>query len=210
MLIVGAKSFAREVLEVCYQNDKLDDLVFYDDVNKDAPDFLYNTFPVLKNVEEAKVYFKNTDNHFTLGVGNPKIRETFYHRFQELGGHFVETISPKAVIGHFGTEIGVGCNILSHAVISNEVRIGKGVLIYFGSIITHDVTIGDFAEIAPGVTLLGRCSIGKRSFVGSHATILPDVNVGENVIIAAGAVVTKDVPDNCMVAGMPAVIKKQF
>ncbi|WP_339610783.1 acetyltransferase [uncultured Planktosalinus sp.] len=210
MLIVGAKGFAKEVLEVCYENDKLDHLVFYDDIHKDAPDFLYNTFPVLKSFEEAKDYFKNTDNHFTLGVGNPKIRETLYLRFKELGGKFIETISPKAEIGHFGTQIGEGCNILSNVIISNQVKIGKGVLVYFGSIITHDVIIEDFAEIAPGVTLLGRCIIGKRTFVGSNATILPDVVIGENVVIAAGAVVTKDVPDNCMVAGIPALLKKQF
>ena len=34
--------------------------------------------------------------------------------------------------------------------------------------------------------------------------ILPGVKIGNNVIIAAGAVVTKDVPDNCVVGGVPA------
>ena len=34
--------------------------------------------------------------------------------------------------------------------------------------------------------------------------IMPGVTIGNNVIIAAGAVVTKDVPDNCVVGGVPA------
>ena len=34
--------------------------------------------------------------------------------------------------------------------------------------------------------------------------ILSGVTIGNNVVIAAGAVVTKDVPDNCVVAGVPA------
>ena len=40
MLIVGAKGFAKEVLEVLHQLNETEDVVFYDDVNKDAPDFL--------------------------------------------------------------------------------------------------------------------------------------------------------------------------
>jgi len=39
--------------------------------------------------------------------------------------------------------------------------------------------------------------------------ILPGLTVGCNAVVAAGAVVTKDVPDHCLVAGVPAVIKKQ-
>jgi serine O-acetyltransferase len=39
---------------------------------------------------------------------------------------------------------------------------------------------------------------------------LGPVKIGNNVIIAAGSVVTHDIPDNCMVAGVPAVIKKRF
>ena len=30
------------------------------------------------------------------------------------------------------------------------------------------------------------------------------IHIGNNVVVAAGAVVTKDVPDNCLVAGIPA------
>jgi acetyltransferase-like isoleucine patch superfamily enzyme len=39
--------------------------------------------------------------------------------------------------------------------------------------------------------------------------ILKGVNIGNGAIVAAGAVVTKDVPPNCMVAGVPAKIIKE-
>lgn len=34
------------------------------------------------------------------------------------------------------------------------------------------------------------------------------MDIGNNVTIAAGAVVTKDVPDNAVVAGVPAMVVK--
>ncbi|MDO4565403.1 MAG: DapH/DapD/GlmU-related protein, partial [Clostridia bacterium] len=49
-------------------------------------------------------------------------------------------------------------------------------------------------------------TIGNDVWIGGNCTILPGVTIGNNVIVAAGAVVTKDVPDNCVVAGVPAKI----
>lgn len=52
--------------------------------------------------------------------------------------------------------------------------------------------------------------IGDDVWIGGNCTILPGVVIGNNVIVAAGAVVTKDVPDNCIVAGIPAQIIKKL
>ena len=46
--------------------------------------------------------------------------------------------------------------------------------------------------------------IGDDVWIGGNVTILPGVTIGNNVVVAAGAVVTKDVPDNCIVGGVPA------
>ena len=43
--------------------------------------------------------------------------------------------------------------------------------------------------------------------IGANATILPGLTIGKNSLIGAGAVVTKDVPDNAIMVGNPAVIK---
>ena len=44
--------------------------------------------------------------------------------------------------------------------------------------------------------------------VGVGATLLGPVNIGNNVSIAAHAVVLHDVPDNAVVTGIPAEIKR--
>ncbi len=48
--------------------------------------------------------------------------------------------------------------------------------------------------------------IGNGCWVASGAIVLGGVTVGDNCIIAAGAVVTHDVPDNSIVAGVPATV----
>lgn len=210
MLIVGAKGFAKEILEIFHQRDETKNLCFYDDVNQDIPDFLYEKFPVLKSETEAKDFFANTDSKFTIGIGNPELRFKMFQKFTNLGGEFHSAISEFAEIGSFGIEIARGCSILSGVKISNDATIGKGTMVYYNSIITHDVKIGEFCEISPGATLLGRCEIGNFVQIGSGAIIFPDVKIGNNSIVAAGAIVREDVPENCMVAGIPAEIKKNF
>ncbi|EOY8403411.1 TPA: acyltransferase [Enterobacter asburiae] len=51
-------------------------------------------------------------------------------------------------------------------------------------------------------------SIGDNSFIGFGAHINPGVSIGKNCVVGARSVVTKDIPDNCVVAGNPARVIK--
>ena len=209
MLIVGAKGFAKEVLEIFHQKGETENLSFYDNVSLDFPDVLYGKFPVLKSEAAASKYFAEQDNRFTIGIGNPVLRRNLYQKFLQLGGKFTAAISIHAEIGNFGVQIGEGCNILGGVRISNDVKLGKGTMVYYNSVITHDVEIGEFCEISPSVNILGRAKIGHFTRIGTGSVIFPDVIVGNNVIIAAGSVVRNNIPDSVMAAGIPAEIKKE-
>lgn len=54
----------------------------------------------------------------------------------------------------------------------------------------------------------GRPTIGDNVSIYTGATVYGGIRVGNNVKIAAGSVVFHDVPDNCVVAGNPAVVVK--
>ncbi|MBE2246365.1 MAG: NeuD/PglB/VioB family sugar acetyltransferase [Candidatus Competibacteraceae bacterium] len=204
MIIIGAKGFAKELLEVCQQLGHTENLVFFDDVSADLPDKIYGQFPILRSKTEVKEYFKKISNDFALGLGNPLLRKKMCSLFESWGGKLSSVISPHAVIGKFDLQMGPGATILAKATITGTAIVGKGILMYPNAVITHDCTLGDFVELSPGATLLGNCSVGSMTHIGANATILPKLTLGEGVVVGAGAVVTKDVPDNSIVKGVPA------
>lgn len=51
---------------------------------------------------------------------------------------------------------------------------------------------------------LGCIEIMDNVFIGIGSIIMPNVRINKNVIVAAGSVVTKDIPENSVVAGVPA------
>lgn len=84
--------------------------------------------------------------------------------------------------------------------------------------ITSSTIIGNNCEILPNV-LVGKkrpeiidaqVKIGDNCYISTGVTILGPITIGNNVTIGAGAVVTNDIPDNCIVAGVPAKIIRKI
>ncbi len=80
-------------------------------------------------------------------------------------------------------------------------------------IVTSNVTFVNHDIFHLGLNKLGKgnfyyhtgcIEIMDNVFIGCNSTILGNVRIGPNAIIAAGSVVTKDVPENSVVAGIPA------
>lgn len=84
---------------------------------------------------------------------------------------------------------------------------GMGVVIHSKSIIGENcticqqVTIGGGNSRFPGVPV-----IGNNVYIAKGSIVMGGITIGNNVTIGANAVVTKPVPDNAIVAGVPAKI----
>lgn len=118
-------------------------------------------------------------------------------------------IIPQILIGNF-TNIGDGFHItaVNEIIIGNGVLIGKHVTITDNS---HGAVNGDELLTNPIERKLfskGAVIIKDRVWIGDKVTILPKVIIGENSIIGANALVTKDIPANCIAAGVPAKVIK--
>jgi len=132
----------------------------------------------------------------------------------------------------YGCEIDDRTKIGAFVEIQKGVKIGKDCKISSHTFICEGVTVEDQVFIGHNVTFINDkyprainpdgslqtdddwvcvpTLVKKGVSIGSSATILCGVTIGQNVIVGAGSVVTKDVPDNVIIAGVPAkIIKKE-
>ena len=121
------------------------------------------------------------------------------------------TIGDNCFIGPFveiqkNVIIGDETRVQSHSFICDGVIIGKHCFIGHGTMFTNDIFVDspNFENWIKKST-----NIGNDVRVGSNVTFLP-VTIGYNSIIGAGSVVTKDVPDNCVIAGNPAKLIRKL
>lgn len=126
-----------------------------------------------------------------------KFRRFLYSRYTKIMPWYCRTF--------FGMTIGEGTIIsrrsnLDWNVNPKGIHIGDYCMIAGPSILTHDMCRGIKAVDT---------YIGDNCFIGGGTIILPGIHIGNNCIVGAGSVVTKDVPDNCIVAGNPARIIRE-
>jgi acetyltransferase-like isoleucine patch superfamily enzyme len=111
---------------------------------------------------------------------------------------------------YLNVEFGSGVRILHFPRFGSEpylIKIGSNVTITRGvCFVNHDGGVGLFRKEYPGLNVYGRIEVGDNVFIGLNSIILKGVRIGNNVVIGAGSIINKDIPDNVVVAGVPAKI----
>lgn len=112
----------------------------------------------------------------------------------------------------------------------NGLVIGRNVFVNYNCIMLDGglITIGDNVLIGPNcqiytpqhpmdhverrgpVETAYPVTIGEDTWLGGGVIVCPGVTIGRRCIIAAGSVVVRDIPDDSLAAGNPAVVKRRL
>jgi len=168
--------------------------------------------PVLGDCEEEDNLdlLLDPDVCYFVGTGDNLMRKEIVDRLIDLTGKRpINAIHPSAVISQ-SAKIGWGNLIMPLVVVNPYTRIFNGVILNTNCIIEHDNIIKHYAQIASGVKLGGYVKVEKYATVGVGASIIPHLTIGEGSLVAGGSSVIKDVEPYTMVAGVPAVKKRDI
>ncbi len=166
------------------------------------------------NPELVNIRYANFDKCHEFN----QLKPTDPRRYEVLKSIFGYLPEGLEIVGQFNCDYGT------------NIHLGKNVFVNFNNYFMDcaDITIGDHCFIGPfcgfytathpiqynqrnkGLEKALPIKIGDNCWFGANVSVMPGVTIGNGCVIAAGAVVTKDMPDNVVIAGVPAKIVKEI
>lgn len=200
LIIIGASGFGREVAWLVERINRVNhtwNLLGFIDDNEALTNSNVNGYRVLGTTKDIDKY---KDSNFVCAVGASKIRKQIIDRLE--GYRFATIIDPSVEMSNF-VEIGEGCIICAHTILTVNVKVGRHVIINLDCTIGHDAILEDFVTLYPSVNVSGQTHYGECVELGTGTQIIQGKNVGKGTIVGAGSVVVKDLPDECTAVGAP-------
>jgi acetyltransferase-like isoleucine patch superfamily enzyme len=141
-----------------------------------------------------------------------------------------------SILRKYGASIGEEVELHSPLIIHNAESDYRNLVIgnrsYVGRMVLLDlndqIVVGERATISMGVTLVTHIDVGNSrvkkfirtqqgpvridddAYLGANVSVFHGVNIGKCAVVGAGSIVRQDVPADCMVAGSPARVTKQY
>lgn len=211
LIIFGASGFGREVawlVERINQVRPTWNLLGFLDDNEGIQGLDINGYKVLGTLVDIQKY---PEANFVCAIGASTVREKIVQNMKQINPRikFGTVIDPSVEMSKL-IDIGEGCIICAHTILTVNISIGSHVIINLDCTVGHEAIINDFVTLYPSVNVSGKTQIGHAVELGTGMQIIQGKKVGDYSIIGAGAIVVKDIPEKCTAVGSPAKPIKYF
>jgi len=169
-------------------------------------------YPILGGIKAIPLLFKKgAFDEVAIGVGyaHMRFRESVFQFLCQNRIPITTFIHPTTYVDK-SAHIGIGAIILVSCVVEMKACVEDNVFISSQTFISHHVLVGAHSYLGPAIKLAGGTTVGKRCFLGISTTSIDGIQIGNDVRVAAGAVITRNVPPECLIAGVPAEVKRHF
>ncbi|GAB7081004.1 acetyltransferase [Megalodesulfovibrio paquesii] len=125
-------------------------------------------------------------------------------------GYLVPTVvHPRAWVSPHAA-LGAGTVVFAMAAIQPGATLGRACIVNTSASIDHDCVLGDGVHCSPGVHLAGGVHVGDCTHLGIGSCVIQEMRVGGHCVVGAGAAVVKDIADDSLALGVPAVVVRKL
>ena len=151
----------------------------------------------------VKELFSPDQVEFVIALGEPRDRKLRFEEIRAAGYGFGKVIAPTARVSQSAT-LGEGFVALDGALVEPLSVVGDGVMVGDYAAVGHGSTIGNYCHVGATSNIGGDNIFGDEVFLGLHCATKQGIKIGNYSVIGMGGIVLNDVPENVVMAGVPA------
>lgn len=204
-IIIGSGTYGQVYLS--YLREAGVEVIGFLDDNPNEHGKIYEGIPVLgdRNMLKTLKQSIGVDSVY-CPIGNNRIRVNLLEFASSLGYNTPNYIHPSVIISP-KVEIGEGVYILMGSMIMPYTKISNYTMISMNVCVAHHSVLNKGVFLSTGVNFGASIIAEEKAYCGISSTIMTGVTrLGKDCLIGAGAVVIKDVPDEAIMAGVPAKV----
>lgn len=172
-----------------------------------------NGYPIVCGINELyEKYGKFEDVKFIYQLYRPDVMRERTQILTDLHipmDKFCNFIHPSVMLAK-SCKIGNGNVILANTVVNCNAILGDFNTVNSGVLLGHDITIGNNNYFAGQVCVGSGLQIGNENFIGLNTSIRNGITMGNNNVVGMASNITKNVSDNNVLYGNPAIIKPKL